>query len=293
MNTKTIAILYPGEMGHSIASVLIGHGAKTVTCLEGRSQRTAELAEKTGIINLPTLEDVAAQSDLIISVVTPSAAPAVGQQVARAISRTGRRALLADVNAISPMTSEEIGQVISEAGGRYLDACIIGGARELEKKAVFYVSGPDTDQFATLNDFGLNIEILGDRIGQASAFKMMYAGMTKGISSLAVELLTAAHTIGIYPQVMKRYRLNHPELVRFIEQVLPGLPFRAARRSEEMVELATVIEKEGLTPNMALGSMNTLKTIGDLNLRSRYSDQDEASWSLEDVVAILSRALKK
>lgn len=293
MKTRTIAILSPGEMGHSVAAVLMKHSLRVVTCLEGRSKRTRELAEKTGIINLPTLEDVVIESSLIMSVVVPSAAKVLGSSVAEAISRTGSKVLFVDVNAISPMTSEAIGEMISAAGGRYIDVCIIGGSKRLETGTVFYVSGPYAHEFVTLHNFGLNVEVLGDRVGQASAFKMMYAGMTKGISSLAVELLVTAHSIGIYEQIMEKYRINHPELVRFIESVVPGLPFRAARRSDEMVELAQLIEKEGFTPNMAPGSRNVLKSIGDLNLRSQYSDADEACWSLKDVIDILSRGFKK
>jgi 3-hydroxyisobutyrate dehydrogenase-like beta-hydroxyacid dehydrogenase len=292
METKTVAILSPGEMGHSVASVLIKHGLRVVTSLEGRSQRTRELTEKTGIINLPTLDDVVTESDLIMSVVVPSAAQVVGSHVAEAISRTGHQALFADANAISPMTSEAIGETISAAGGRYIDACIIGYPNELETKTILYVSGPYAGELTTLNNFGLNVEVLGDRVGQASAFKVLYAGMTKGVTSVAVELLVTAHSIGLYEQILDKYRNDYPEIVRLVEHWGPGIPFRSARRSHEMVELTRVIKKEGFTPNMAPGSSKVLKMIGDLNLRSQYSDADEARWSLKDVIEILARGLK-
>lgn len=292
METKTVAILSPGEMGHSVASVLIKHGLRVVTSLEGRSQRTIELAEKTGIINLPTLEDVVTESDLIMSVVVPSAAQVVGSRVAEAISRTGHKVLFADANAISPMTSEAIGETISAAGGRYIDACIVGYPNELETKTILYVSGPYAGELTTLNNFGLNVEVLGDRIGQASAFKVLYAGMTKGVTSVAVELLVTAHSIGLYEQILEKYRNDYPEIVRLVERWGPGIPFRSGRRSHEMVELTRVIEKEGFTPNMAPGSSKALKMIGDLNLRSQYSDADEARWSLKDVIDILAQGLK-
>ncbi|MFC1970997.1 NAD(P)-binding domain-containing protein [Chloroflexota bacterium] len=293
MKMETVAMLSPGEMGHSVAAILVNNGLRVVTCLEGRSQRTIKLAEKAGIINLPTLEDVVTESQLILSVVTSSAAPGVGSAVAEAISRTGQGVLFAEANSIAPMTSEDIGKTITAAGGRYIDACIIGPANELDTITVLYASGPYAYEFAELGKYGLNVEVLGDSIGQASAFKMMYAGMTKGISSLAVELLVTAYSIGIFDEIMEKYRHDKPELVGFIESILPGLPFRAGRRSEEMAELVPVIKNEGFIPCMASGSQEVLKMIGDLNFRSQYSDDDEAGWSLKDAVGIMSRGLKK
>lgn len=68
MKMETVAILSTGEMGHSVASVLGSHGLRVVTCLAGRSARTVGLAKKAGVLCLPTLEEVAAQSDLVISI---------------------------------------------------------------------------------------------------------------------------------------------------------------------------------------------------------------------------------
>lgn len=84
MLIKTVGILSPGEMGYSIDLVLARHGLNVVTCLHGRSQLTRQRAELAGITNLPGLPDVAAASDLIISVVVPSAALEVSQSVAKA-----------------------------------------------------------------------------------------------------------------------------------------------------------------------------------------------------------------
>ena len=42
-----------------------------------------------------------------------------------------------------------------------------------------------------LNNHGLDVRALGDEIGLASAIKMCYASLTKGLTALCTELLTA------------------------------------------------------------------------------------------------------
>jgi 3-hydroxyisobutyrate dehydrogenase-like beta-hydroxyacid dehydrogenase len=128
MKPASVAILSTGEMGHLMARALGEKGIRVLTCLEGRSARTRELAAKSGVQDLPTLEALVAAADVIISVVVPSAARSVASAVAAAINKTGKSALYADANAISPQTSKAIEDVISSAGGRYVDACIIGAA---------------------------------------------------------------------------------------------------------------------------------------------------------------------
>ncbi len=293
MKPVTVAIMSPGEMGHAVAGVLLEHGLKVFTCLAGRSRRTRELAMKSGVTDLPTLEELVTRADLVISVVVPSAASSVASAIADAVKRTGTSPLYADLNAVSPMTSTAIGEGVSAAGGRYVDGCIIGASSKLKKGTTFYVSGPRASEFTVLSEFGLRVEVLGERIGQASAFKMIYAGLTKGLSALSAELLLAAHSLDIMDQIVERYRSSFPEIVAFMESNLPRVPFRAARRSEEMEELSATIRAAGLEPVMAPAAGRMLKTLGDLNLRASYSEEDEAQWNLPEVMKIVHSRLGK
>lgn len=290
---KTIGIISPGEMGYNIALVLNKHGLEVVTCLRGRSPRTQRLAKQANVVDLPNLRAVVDTSDLIISVVVPSAALPVGRSLAKAIGAVNKPVLVADVNAISPMTSLAINKAITAAGGMYVDACIIGSAQRLEKGATFYVSGNYCKEFTALQDFGLTIKVLGNQIGQASAFKMVYAGLTKGLSSLSVELLLTAHSLGLFDQIMERYRLSYPEVADFMAHILPDLPWRAARRSQEMEELSATIKFSGLSPVMAQASGKVLKRVGELIQRSRWEEPHEGQLNFRDTIEKLYHGLKE
>ena len=48
MDLITVALLSPGDMGHSVGAVLVANDLRVISCLEGRSERTRGLAEKAG-----------------------------------------------------------------------------------------------------------------------------------------------------------------------------------------------------------------------------------------------------
>ncbi len=53
--TSTICILMPGDMGHGVGLVLREHGYRTVTALDGRSERSRKLADAGNVEDLGNL----------------------------------------------------------------------------------------------------------------------------------------------------------------------------------------------------------------------------------------------
>jgi len=51
-------------------------------------------------------------------------------------------------------------------------------------------SGKSATQFAKLNNYGMNIKIIGSEIGQASTLKMLRSSYTKGVSALFLNHFT-------------------------------------------------------------------------------------------------------
>ena len=65
-----------------------------ITCLAGRSERTRELAEAAGIADVPDLEALVERADIVLSIMVPSQATALSQEVERAIRSYWRQDLL-------------------------------------------------------------------------------------------------------------------------------------------------------------------------------------------------------
>src|SRR5690348_12599903 len=95
-------------MGSAVGRALRQGGAAVATTLEGRSERTAELAEGAGLDLLPDLDSVVAAVDVVLSIAPPDRAESVADAVAAACARAEASPLVADLNAISPATARRI-----------------------------------------------------------------------------------------------------------------------------------------------------------------------------------------
>ena len=196
MEFSTVGILSPGDMGHAVGQRLREHELEVLTCLAGRSDRTRALAEKAGIRDVPTMDELVERSDLVMSMTVSAAVPDLCRQVAEAITATGAHTLFAECNAISPQLVRELEPVITGAVGKFVDVSIIGGPPRPGYSPHFYVSGDHAPELERLNDYGLTVLKLDGGIGQASGIKMCYAAMTKGTSALYSQLLMAAELMG-------------------------------------------------------------------------------------------------
>ena len=291
----TVAILYPGDMGHNVGRVLLEDGLSVITTLVGRSERTRRLTAGTAITVLPSMEAVAERADVVLSIIPPTAAKAVAADFAAAVHKTKRRPLFVDANAISPMTAREVGEIISTSGAPYLDACIIGPASNVRGRCTFYVSGLEATAFEVQLGKSLRTHVLGDRIGQASAFKMAFSGLNKGLAALLYELTAAGAEFGFLDELLHRYKALLPGVMEALEWLVPTYPMHAARRADEMAELAETLEHFGFSSVMARGTQDTLAAVGRLRLAERFPERGEHGWTMREVLDVLARegALKR
>jgi 3-hydroxyisobutyrate dehydrogenase-like beta-hydroxyacid dehydrogenase len=280
MQARTVAILSPGDMGHATGNVLRQGGVRVVTCLRGRSERTRRLAKQAAIEELADVETLTTESDLILSIVAPAHAREVATAVAHAIGRTHARPLFVDCNAISPQTVKEIGKIITKAGARFADAGIIGNPPKPGRQATrYYVSGEHARDVTALNAHGLDVRLVGDQVGEASALKMCYAALTKGLTALATELHMAARLSGVADPLRKELETSQPELLEWIRRMVPTMPPKAWRWVGEMEEIAATFESLGLTPKMLAGAADMYQLA---------ETAPEAGGTLEEVVELLA-----
>ncbi|RMZ92405.1 hypothetical protein DV736_g359, partial [Chaetothyriales sp. CBS 134916] len=115
-------------MGFGIAKLLISHDYTVTTCTAGRSQTTISRISSASIKGYDMDADFVGNSDIILSIVPPRDAVATAKRVAKAAqddgaldARSARKAsaerlLYIDMNAISPVTSRRIAQVLTQTG---------------------------------------------------------------------------------------------------------------------------------------------------------------------------------
>jgi 3-hydroxyisobutyrate dehydrogenase-like beta-hydroxyacid dehydrogenase len=267
MAFERIGILSIGEMGYHWAKILTGRGVEVLTYAKDRSETTRKRAETVGVKCVPSTVTLVKDTDLIVSIVVPSAAKRVATKVAKAAAKSGRRNLLyLDANAISPMTANAIEKVLQPSGVDFVDGCIIGSATKMDKGAVVYVSGPQAAKIQDLEPHGFSVKVLGPTVAQASAFKVVYAGLTKGLQGLFVELLMGAKRFGLLDEVLKRYEESFPGLLDKLTSSIVGLRIHAARRAEEMDELKRTFGYHGMKAFMAPAAQRVLQSIAELDV---------------------------
>jgi 3-hydroxyisobutyrate dehydrogenase-like beta-hydroxyacid dehydrogenase len=264
---QKIGILSIGEMGFHWAKLLKSRGVEVLTYDKDRGEVSRQRGENAGVTSVGSMADLVAQAELIVSIVVPSAATAVAAKVAEAIKTAGRKDLLfLDANAISPMTADEITRILQPAGVDFVDGCIIGSAARMGKGTIVYVSGPSAERLRALEEFSVPTKVLGASTNQASAFKIVYAGLTKGLQGLFCELLMGARRFGLLDEVRAQYEESFPGLLDKVSGSIVGLQIHAGRRAEEMDELKRTFNHNGLDCFMAPAAQKVLEAIAALQV---------------------------
>ena len=272
-----IGFLGFGEVASTLATGLLNNGAEVFTCVEGRSLRTKELAKETEMNLCKSNLELAGSSDILISVVTPFQAVKVAKEVGKYV-----KGVYIDINNISPSTAEEALSYIEN--GKTADASIIGSVRKNGLNVNILVSGPCAKQFAELNQYGMNINVIGSEIGQASAIKLFRSSFTKGISALLFETLYSAYKMGIDMEVLKY--IAETEGKGFRESAVSRIISSAVhskRRAEEMEEVIQLISKSS--------DAKMSKATGEF-FKQLYSEIDDIEKRPDDYKEIFERINK-
>ena len=277
MAFEKIGIMSIGEMGFHWAKLLKGHGVEVLTYDKDRGEVSRKRGENAGVKSVGSLTDLVRQSDLIVSIVVPSAAIDVAKKVAEAVKTARRKDLIfLDANAISPMAAEEIGKNLEPAAVSFIDGCIIGSAAKMGKGTIVYVSGPDAKRMQVLERFNIPVKVLGASTSQASAFKVVYAGLTKGLQGLFCELLMGAQRFGLLQEIRAQYEESFPGLLEKVSSSIVGLNIHAGRRAEEMDELKRTFNHFGMRSFMAPAAQRVLEAIAALPRREASAGGERA-----------------
>lgn len=289
MKIATIGVMSPGDMGQAIAQQLTQKGYKVCTALDKRSARSKALAREAGLTDVGSLAALTESCDLILSIMNPAAALEFSGEVAQALRAGKRRPLFVDCNAIAPSTLDAVNANISAAGGRCVDAGIIGPPpRGAAKRTRLFVSGPEARELEQLATQQLSVHVLSDRIGDASAVKMCYAAMNKGMMALGVEVLVAARRLGVESALEAQLKETHRDVYDKILRALPGMPPKAYRWVPEMLEIARTFEAAGMTPRMFHGAADLYQFVAATALGKETPENRDQSRGGKDVIELLA-----
>jgi 3-hydroxyisobutyrate dehydrogenase-like beta-hydroxyacid dehydrogenase len=272
-------------MGSAVGAAYRAGGSRAVATVAGRSVRTRGLAERAGLELLPDLDAVVAASDVVLSIVPPGEAGATAAAIAAAAGRTSSHPLVADWNAVSPVTVRELEQLLAEAGLELVDGSISGGPPRSDYRTRVYFSGASAARLAASAPAWLDARVVGDEVGLASAVKMCTASMYKGSSALLAHALLTARAHGVLPQVLDDLGDSFPRQIDRAARQLAVSATKADRYVGEMREIAATQATAGLTAAL----FEAMAEVWEAIARSPVAaEAPEAIAAEPDLVAVLA-----
>ena len=255
-----ISIMSQGAMGSATASRLVENGLEVRTNLSGRGAASAERAAKAGM--KPVSEDELTNVDFLLSIVPPADALSLAERLSPALSRAARKPVFVDFNAINPETTNKVAQIIQATGALFVDGGIIGGPpRAGHDGPTYYVSGVDAKIVEGLALFGLKIVVLEGPIGAASALKMSYAGITKGLTAIGSSMILAAQRAGVSDALYEELSASQTALLAGFARGIPDMFPKAYRWVAEMREIGGFVGPGSAEQEIFSGAANVYARI--------------------------------
>jgi 3-hydroxyisobutyrate dehydrogenase-like beta-hydroxyacid dehydrogenase len=210
------------------------------TDLEGRSDSTVKRAADAGMI--PIAGKALVEVPMILSIVPPAQAVSVAEAIVPLLRKVSAKPIYVDFNAINPATVRRVADLVSAAGCDLVDGGIIGSPpRAGYDGPAFYVAGPRAREVEQLSDYGLNIRVADGPIGTASALKMCYGGITKGLIAIGSAMALAAMRFGVGPLLHAELLASQRQLIEGFGRSIPDMFAKANRWVAEMQEIAAFL----------------------------------------------------
>lgn len=248
-------------------------------------------ASETGALYEENIEDLVNSSDMVISCVTGSMAVTVAREAAPFL-KSGQ--LYVDVNTTSPAVKELAAAIVEKSGAEYADAAMMGGIPTWLHRVPIFSSGKGAERFkTTMEPFGMRINVLSKKPGQATAIKMFRSIFMKGILALFLEVMEAADhyqatdlVLGSIAETMDK--TSFLETARLI--VTKGV-VNADRMAHEMAEVIETIEAADALSIMSMATRDRLQWCRQLNLQEFFGG--EIPKSLEEVLKALKEKISQ
>lgn len=277
----TIGIVSPGAMGSALGRAWAAAGARVVTTLDGRSERTRSLA--WGLEVLPSLADVVAAGDVVVSVCPPGAATSVATRV---LDSASAPTTYADLNAISPSQCADLAAQFERAGWAFIDGSISGGPPPSPdgRATRLYLSGDRADVLAAHSTEYLIPTIVGTEAGVASAIKMCTASVYKGTKALWLQALATAAHFGVQEVVFDDISDSYPEDAEDIPGELAVTASKSHRYVAEMESIAATQGSAGCGTELFTAMAAVYERISATPLGKRTP---EAAAAVNDLAVVL------
>ncbi len=247
-------------MGAGLAGQLTARGVCVLTDLTGRSAASLERAAAAGMRGAGTSE--LASCDILLSVLPPAEALSFARRMTPILSSSSRKPLFVDCNAVSPETVRQIENSLHGTGVVFADVGIIGLPPDGTSPGPrLYAAGPGARSLAVLNDYGLDVRLLEGPVGTASALKMCYAGINKGLLAVAGAMILGATRAGVADALARELAESDPRMLETLSRRIPNMLPKAYRWVEEMRQIGEFLSPDSAAQTIYQGAAELFDRI--------------------------------
>lgn len=264
-----------GEAGYHLAKGLRGAGVAQMAAYDlhthtpGRGERIQQRAAETEV-ELCASSELAARSDVLLSVVTASSAAEAAAQTAPHLQA---RHFYADLNSVSPETKRAIDQTIRAAGARFVEAAVMAPVPPQGHKTPMLLGGAQAKAFAELlAPFGMKLEVVSEQIGAAVAVKMCRSIIVKGLEALLFECVLGATKYGADERVFASLEASWPGMnwSELAGYCMSRIIEHGERRARELEEVAATLRAADIEPLMAEAIVKRQDWGAQLGLKEHF-----------------------
>ncbi len=291
--TLRLGILGFGEAGFRFAKDFAQAGVADIVVYSHTAAKAAagdavyERAKEIGVQLAKSPREVAKRADLIIAL-TPgrSVIP-----VLRSIRKHLRpEQIYVDASSAAVTTMERAAEMMN-GSARFVDAAIMSPVPLNGIKAATVASGEYAEQFRTLmTPYGMNIKVVGDKPGMASAMKLIRSVCIKGLSAVLLESLEAAQRYGVLEAAAAdiAQSIDERPFTQNMNRYVCGTAMHAARRVHEMADALALLRSLGSSTRMTQATRSKLDDVAQMGLREKFSarEPDSIAAVMEAIVAV-------
>ena len=274
----TDAFIGLGEVG---SNVTIGLAQKGVSVkgydikfeTEGRDkfQKCAD----AGVVLANSPEELIEGSDIIIAVTSCSKAMETAVMYKPYLKKNQ---VYCEFNSTVPEAVFEVEKYIGDAC-TFIDGCVLVSANIHKEKSPCCSSGPAAEKVTKiLNDMGMNIRYMGDKIGQASAFKVIRSIFTKSLEATLIETMTCARYYGVEDDIFDSIVtfLSDAPLDVTLPMMIKTNVVHSYRRGQEIEEIAHMQAEAGLDNTMSAAATKKMFWLASPEFKDRFGGKPAA-----------------
>ncbi|MBK0328624.1 NAD(P)-dependent oxidoreductase [Rhodobacteraceae bacterium F11138] len=201
-----VGIIGVGLMGHGIARNVLSRGGHALTFLDHPGNQPVDELIGLGARAVNAPAEIAAVSDVVILCVTGSPqveAVVSGENGLVSALRPG--AVIVDCSTALPDSTLRMGEIVSAAGGAYLDAPMTRTAKHAHEGTLNLLVGGEADVLEQVRPVLVSFTEAVDHVGplgHGHRLKLLHNYVSIGFMTLLAEAAAQAADAGIDPQVL-------------------------------------------------------------------------------------------